>query len=157
MGAVRGELQRVLAERDNSPYPFAPGERVGISVTALFILMALASLCWLIGANPLWALLYHGTLVMVMTPIVVVRQWVEHYNSDDESVDPKYFYVRSNPLELFLLAPMNFNYHGVHHYYPWIPYYRLPSLQAYLRERGIIITERPSYLGLIAGLPWKQS
>jgi fatty acid desaturase len=151
------ELQRVLSERDNTPYPFAPNEPVGIVAEALLIMACLGALCWMIGANPLWALLYHITLVLVMAPVAVLRQWVEHNVGDDESVDPKYLYVRSNRLERFLFSPMNFNYHGVHHYYPWIPHYKLPALQTYLLQRGVAINERSSYLQLLAGLPWKKN
>jgi fatty acid desaturase len=151
------ELQRVLSERDNTPYPFAPREPVGIVAEALLIMAGLGALCWVIGANPLWALLYHTTLVLVMAPVAVLRQWAEHYIGDEKSVDPKYLYVRSNRLERFLFSPMNFNYHGAHHYYPWIPHFKLPALQAYLLERGVAINERSSYLQLLAGLPWKKN
>jgi fatty acid desaturase len=151
------ELQRVLAERNNTPYPFAPGEPVGIVAEALLIMACLGALCWMLGASPFWALLYHGTIVLVMGPLVVLRQWVEHYIDDDEGIDPKYLYVRSNRLERFLFAPMNFNFHGVHHYYPWIPHYKLPAVQAFLLERGVTINERSSYLQLIAGLPWRKN
>ena len=151
------ELQRVLSERNNTPYPFGPGEPVLIVAEALFIMACLGALCWMIGASPLWALLYHFTLVLLMGPLVVLRQWVEHYVEEDAGIDPKYLYVRSNCVERFLFSPMNFNYHGVHHYYPWIPHYKLPALQAYLLERGVTVSERSSYLQLLAGLPWKKN
>jgi fatty acid desaturase len=150
------ELQHVLSGRNNAPYPYASGEPARILAEAFVILVCLGALCWLIGANPLWALLYHATLLLIMSPVAVLRQWVEHYIDDHEDIDPKYLYVRSNHLERFLFAPMNFNFHGVHHYYPWIPHYKLPALQIYLLERGVTVNERSSYLQLIAGLPWKK-
>ena len=148
------EFRTVISGRDNKPYPFAARERLQITSIAVVILVGLAALCWSIGANPLWALLYHITLVFVMMPLVIIRQWVEHYNGDDHEIDARYFYVRSTPVEQFLLSPMNFNFHGVHHHYPWIPYYNLPALQSYLAVRGVVIAERSSYFQLIARLPW---
>ncbi|HEX2843375.1 fatty acid desaturase family protein [Hyphomicrobium sp.] len=146
------EFQRVLADRDNSPYPFAPGERVAITTTMLAIIVGLAGLCWAVGGSPLWALLYPVTLILFTNPIMVLRQWVEHYNEDDHSVDPRYFYVRSNVVERFFFSPMNFNFHGAHHHYPWIPYYNLPTLHAELVERGAGINERSSYLSMLTQL-----
>ena len=52
----------------------------------------------------------------------------------------------------FFFSPMNFNFHGAHHFYPWIPHHNLPALQAYLAARGVGIVERPSYVGLIGRL-----
>src|SRR5437879_5476110 len=143
------EFQRMMAERDNGPYPFAPGERTMISLTMVALVVILALLCWAVGGNPLAALLYPATLVVLTNPAMVLRQWVEHNNSDDEDADPRYFYVRSNPIERFFFSPMNFNFHGAHHFYPWIPHHNLPALQAYLAARGVGIVERPSYVSLI--------
>ncbi len=131
------EFRTVISGRDNKPYPFAARERLQITSIAVVILVGLAALCWSIGANPLWALLYHITLVFVMMPLVIIRQWVEHYNGDDHGIDARYFYVRSTPVERFLLSPMNFNFHGVHHHYPSIPYYNLPALQSYLAGEAL--------------------
>ena len=146
------EFQRMMAERDNTPYPFAPGERTMISATMAGITAVLALLCWIIGGDPLAALLYPATLILLTNPVMVLRQWVEHHNLDRHDADPRYFYVRSNPIERFFFAPMHFNFHGAHHFYPWIPQYNLPALHAYLRDRGVEIHERSSYTAVIGQL-----
>ena len=151
------EFQRMMAERDNSPYPFAPGERTMISATMAGLTAVLALLCWIVGGNPVAALLYPATLILMTNPIMVLRQWVEHYNVDHHDADPRYFYVRSNVIERFFFSPMNFNFHGAHHFYPWIPQYNLPALHAYLAARGVQIHERSSYTGVIGQLLFKPA
>jgi len=161
LGAVSGwtpfqqDINRVNEGRHNGPYPFTSGERNAIVGVALFIIAALSFLCWLAGGSPFWALLYHGTLIFCTMPLMVIRQWVEHFNADDEGRDPRYFHIRSNRFERFLLSPMNFCYHGAHHHYPWIAFYNLPDLQAYIAERGIKVSVRPSYLHAVRTLRWK--
>jgi len=150
------EFREVLAERDNTPYPLAPGERTMISATMIGITAALALLCWVTGGNPVAALLYPATLILVTSPVMVLRQWVEHYNFDQHDADPRYFYVRSNAIERFFFSPMNFNYHGAHHFYPWIPQYNLPALHAYLVDHGVEIHERSSYARVINRQLWKR-
>jgi fatty acid desaturase len=146
------EFREMMAERDNAPYPFAPGERSMICATMVAVTALLAVVCWLVGGNPAAALLYPATLILLTNPIMILRQWVEHYNFDHDEVDPRFFYVRSNAIERFFFSPMNFNFHGAHHFYPWIPQYNLPALHAYLTARGVAIEERPSYAGVIRQL-----
>jgi fatty acid desaturase len=134
------------------PYPFAPGERTMISSTIVGVTLLLAVLCWTIGGNPFAALLYPATLTLLTTPVMVLRQWVEHYNFDRSDTDPRYFYVRSNPIERFFFSPMNFNFHGAHHFYPWIPQYNLPALHSHLADCGVEIHERSSYARVISQL-----
>ena len=146
------EVRQMMADRDNSPYPFAPAERILISTTFAGVTLALAALCWIIGGNPIAALLYPATLILLTNPVMVLRQWVEHYNFDRSDADPRYFYVRSNPIERFFFSPMNFNFHGAHHFYPWIPQYNLPALHTYLADCGVEIHERSSYARVISQL-----
>ncbi len=146
------EFRAMMAERDNTPYPFAPAERTMITATMAGVTVVLAVACWLIGGNPVAALLYPATLILLTNPVMILRQWVEHYTSDHDDIDPRFFYVRSNVVERFFFSPMNFNFHGAHHFYPWIPQYNLPALHAYLTERGVTIQERPSYIGVISQL-----
>jgi fatty acid desaturase len=146
------QFQQMMAQRDNTPYPFGRGERTMISATMAAITTILALMCWIIGGDPLAALLYPATLILITNPVMVLRQWVEHYNHDHDDTDPRYFYVRSNPVERFFFAPMHFNFHGAHHFYPWVPQYNLPALHAHLRDRGVQIHERSSYAGVIGQL-----
>jgi fatty acid desaturase len=146
------EFRLMMAERDNTPYPYSPGERTMISATMAGLVVVLALLCWAIGGNPAAALLYPAALILMTNPAMVLRQWVEHNNEDHRAADPRYFYVRSNAVERFFFSPMNFNFHGAHHYYPWIPHYNLPALHAYLAARDVQIHERPSYTGAIGRL-----
>jgi hypothetical protein len=77
-----------MAERDNTPYPLAPGERTMISATMIGITVVLALLCWGTGGNPVAALLYPATLILVTSPIMVLRQWVDNFDQHD--ADPRY-------------------------------------------------------------------
>ncbi len=42
---------------------------------------------------------------------------------------------KSSLIERFFLAPLNFNYHAEHHWYPMIPYYNLPEAREILQKQ----------------------
>jgi len=151
------EFNKVLAQRTEVPFALSVREGLSIVVVMIVVIAILGLLCWSIGRSFLWALIYPLGLVLIAMPIMVLRQWTEHYNQDDKTVDEKYTYVRSNLLERFWFSPMNFNYHGAHHFYPWISHHNLPYLHAHLMELGVSIKERPSYMGIVMTLPWRAA
>ena len=57
--------------------------------------------------------------------------------------------TRSNLVERFFFAPFSMNFHAEHHFFPFVPYYRLAELSTSLRTtaKGSEIQWRPSYLG----------
>ena len=61
---------------------------------------------------------------------------------------------RSNLIERFFLAPLNFHYHAEHHWYTVIPYYRLPEARRMLQDRPGYSTYAEmssSYLSVLRG------
>ena len=57
-----------------------------------------------------------------------------------------------SPLERLFIAPKNVNYHIEHHFYPSVPFYRLPALhRALLAKPGFADSAHlsPSYLGVL--------
>jgi fatty acid desaturase len=45
--------------------------------------------------------------------------------------------VKASPLERFCIAPLNINYHIVHHLFPGTPFYRLPQVHRRLMQNSI--------------------
>jgi fatty acid desaturase len=65
-----------------------------------------------------------------------IRLVCEH--SAVRSEDPRYAQTRSTvpgPLARFFILPRNIGYHIEHHWYPSVPFYRLPALHARLTDR----------------------
>jgi fatty acid desaturase len=118
-----------------------------------------------------WAIGWWGWPVLWLLPVYAftflgdnLRSFAEHsHPQPDRDADAHRLvsYV-SNPLERLLLAPMNMNYHAVHHLWPSIPYYHLPLADAAIRSQpGAAGLEwRRSYLGYLfcycAALPLRQ-
>jgi len=76
-----------------------------------------------------WVIPLFTWLVMIMR----VRSIAEH--SAIESADAVYAQTRTTRaawLERIFLAPKNVNYHLEHHFFPSVPFYRLPKLHALL-------------------------
>lgn len=76
------------------------------------------------------------------------RAFVEHSHpqADGDADRHRLITFASNPLERLLVAPMNMNFHTVHHLWPSIPYYNLPAADAEVRA-----------LAGCAGLVWRDS
>ena len=93
--------------------------------------------------------------VLWMLPVYVftycgdqIRFFLEHAHPEpDETADQKRLITyTSNPLERALFAPMNMNYHAVHHLWTSIPYYNL-------RIADEMVRQRPEAAGMI----WRKS
>ena len=59
----------------------------------------------------------------------LVRSVLEHAQpeSDAKADQHRLTTFLSNPIEKIFFAPMNMNYHAVHHLWTSIPYYNLPD------------------------------
>jgi fatty acid desaturase len=79
-----------------------------------------------------WLIPLFTWLVMIMR----VRSIAEHHAI--EGKDPAYPQTRTTHpalLERIFLAPKNVNYHIEHHFFPSVPFYRLPKLHAVLLSK----------------------
>lgn len=104
------------------------------AVRALLAILGIAALSVL----SLWAEFFVFWVVPYCTWHVgaqYVRLVCEH--SAVRSGDPRYGDTRSTlpgPLGRLLVLPRNIGYHLAHHWYPSVPFYRLPELQAALEQ-----------------------
>lgn len=75
-------------------------------------------------------------LVTVAKGLAQMRNLAEHLVREGrESSGPgRLRTFKSNPIERFFIAPLNFNYHAEHHWFPQVPYYNLPKLRAFLMK-----------------------
>ena len=94
-------------------------------------------------------------LLWLLPAILRLRNMAEHYglswkNDLEGSRD-----VLCGPLEAWLLAPHAVNFHLAHHFYPSVPFYRLPELRKYLDQLRAFHTQahtNSTYL-----LPWRKA
>jgi fatty acid desaturase len=77
-----------------------------------------------------------------------LRSFAEHSHPerDDRADRHRLITYLSNPLERWFVAPLNMNYHAVHHLWPSIPYYNLPIADDDIRRRAEAV-----------GLEWRRS
>jgi fatty acid desaturase len=82
-----------------------------------------------------------------------LRSFAEHSQPERDAAADEHRLISfaSNPLERLLLAPMNMNYHAVHHLWASIPYYNLPQADAEIRTKSAAadLEWRRSYLGYL--------
>jgi fatty acid desaturase len=76
------------------------------------------------------------------------RSFAEHSHPESDRAADKHRLITytSNPIERMFVAPMNMNFHTVHHLWPSIPYYNLPIADTEVRRRPEA-----------AGLTWRNS
>lgn len=107
-----------------------------------------------------WAIGWWAFPVMWLLPVYVhaylgdlVRSFLEHSHpeSDDKADEHRLITYASNPIERAFFAPMNMNYHTVHHLWTSIPYYNLPRADREVRQspgaEGLVW--RRSYVGYL--------
>ena len=98
--------------------------------------------------------------VLWMVPVYVfaycgdqIRFFLEHAHPehDDTADEKRLITYTGNWLERTLFAPMNMNFHAVHHLWPSIPYYNLKKVDLLIRDRdgtdGMLW--RKSYFGML--------
>jgi len=82
-----------------------------------------------------------------------LRSFIEHSHpeADDKADRHRLITHISNPIERAFLAPMNMNFHTVHHLWPSIPYYNLPIADAEIRNNSYAagLEWRKTYLGYL--------
>jgi fatty acid desaturase len=76
------------------------------------------------------------------------RSFAEHSHPEADLKADRHRLITytSNPLERMFVAPMNMNFHTVHHLWPSIPYYNLPAADREVRQNPAA-----------AGLEWRNS
>ncbi len=117
-----------------------------------FYAVVAATFIWF-GAFQLLLAYWFVPLFTWLIVIFRIRSIAEH--SAIESNDRAYSQTRSTQaslLEHVFIAPKNVNYHIEHHFYPSVPFYRLPALHRMLMSkpefnRGVHVTN--SYFGVL--------
>ncbi len=119
-----------------------------------------------------WAIGWWAYPILWILPVYVfqycadlVRSFLEHAHPEDDGVADEHRLItfESSPLERWFVAPMNMNYHTVHHLWTSIPYYNLPEADRRVRHRpgAETLIWRGSYLGYLlaycAALPISTS
>ncbi len=103
------------------------------------------SLLWLCILNERWYLYFLLWLIPLFTItkcLVIVRATAEHqphdYSKNNPDDTPHTGVVRTtlpNWLNKWIFYQVNFNYHVEHHLFPNVPFYSLPKLHKYLKEK----------------------
>jgi fatty acid desaturase len=107
----------------------------------LWVLVAQACIFCAFAATGRWFdyfLVWILPLVTVAKTLAQFRNIAEHtLVTDKGEVDlSRYRTIRCGWLEQFFFAPMFFNYHAEHHFFPGIPYFNLPMAHRILREKA---------------------
>jgi fatty acid desaturase len=119
--------------------PFSSKSRrdvVGLAAAQLGVLAAF----WAVGHPTLYFTLWLLPLVTLTKTLTHLRNIARHAQVRDVG-DPelsRYRTTRVGPIERFFFAPMNFNYHAEHHFYPMIPWHNLP-------EAYRLLSSHPAY------------
>ena len=117
-----------------------------------WLVVSVGALTWFIGW---WAypVLWLGPVYCFTYLADNFRSFAEHSHPESDSVADHHRLITylANPLERALFAPMNMNYHTVHHLWPSIPYYNLPAADEEIREKSTDgqLEWRKSYLGYL--------
>ena len=113
----------------------------------------------LLGVLTFW-IGWWGYPVLWLLPVLLftvlgdnLRSFLEHSHPERDDLADQHRLVTflSHPLERMLLAPMNMNYHTVHHLWTSIPYYNLAEADREIRLRatGSRLHWRVSYLAYL--------
>jgi fatty acid desaturase len=98
--------------------------------------------------------------VLWLLPVYIFTFLADNFRSFAEHSQPRgdvtadqhrLITYRSNVVERLFLAPMNMNYHTVHHLWPSIPYFNLPEADHAIRQHPAArdLEWRGSYLGYL--------
>ena len=103
---------------------------LGLAAAQLGVL----ALFWAIGHPTLYVALWLLPLVTLTKTLTHLRNIARHAQVRDVG-DPELSRYRTTlvgPIERFFFAPMNFNYHAEHHFYPMIPWHNLSEVHRLL-------------------------
>jgi fatty acid desaturase len=107
------------------------GQMLGIVVTQVLFLALFSAA----GHPLLYFVLWLGPLLVVAKTLAHFRGVVEHtVTSRPDGAPTRFRTILCGPIEGFFFAPMNFNYHAEHHFYPAIPYHRLADAHRLLSQ-----------------------
>jgi fatty acid desaturase len=140
-----------------SPQPDTKGDKPAYTAGDLALL-----LCWqivLLGGLT-WFIGWWAYPVLWLFPVYAfaflgdnVRSFAEHSHPEaDEKADHhRLITYTSNPIERMFFAPMNMNFHTVHHLWVSIPYYNLPKADQEIRQspEARSLEWRGGYLGYL--------
>ena len=122
------KLAASVASADSVPTGFLVA-RYGFYLAALSIIAYAGALA---GFALYWVVPMFTWLVMIMR----IRSIAEHHAIDEPgSAYPSTRTTHPTWLERIFLAPKNVNYHIEHHFFPSVPFYRLPELHAILMSK----------------------
>ena len=110
----------------------------------IFIVFASTGFWWA------YLLLWVLPLFTLVSFFDAFRQFAEHACPVPDSTGKILLIsTRSNLLERFFFAPFSMNFHAEHHFFPFVPYYRLAELSRRIRThpKSSEIQWRTSYLG----------
>ena len=116
------------ARKETSTYPEALRRTIAWERRAamLFHLAAIAVLWWALGASA--ALRAHVIPVFFVFPVAfTLNRLGQHYDIDPN--DPAKWGTLMRGSVFWNVAFLNSNFHLEHHYFPGVPFYRLPALQ----------------------------
>ena len=139
------------ARRETVTYPEDVQRTIGIErrVSILFHLSAIGLLWWFFG--PAAALRAHVIPVFFVFPIAfTLNRLGQHYDIDPS--DPAKWGTLMRGHWFWNFVYLNSNFHLEHHYFPGVPFYRLPALQRELlpfyQQKGM---RWQNYGGLVYG------
>lgn len=104
---------------------------LGIVVAQALIFAAFALTVGWLDYFLLWAL----PLATAAKTLAHFRNVVEHAHTRSTHSPLRYRTLESPAIENFFFAPLHFNYHAEHHFYPQIPYYNLPRAHEILKKQ----------------------
>jgi fatty acid desaturase len=125
--------------RRGGPKRASRGEKVSYQLRDLAILIGWQALLWTVGCVFIgwWAVLLLWYLPFFVFALLGdnFRTFAEHTVplADDHADEHRLITYISNPIERMFFAPMNMNFHTVHHLWTSIPYYNLPTADAEIR------------------------
>ena len=123
-------LAGVLAQPD-SDAAVSPSEK------QRFLVFAIAAVGF-ISLFHLWfevLIFWLVPLLTVLNAAFRIRNIAEHFGCPNQTKLNASRTVLANPIERFLIAPCNINYHLEHHLYPQVPLYNLQRLHGLLYQR----------------------
>ncbi len=124
------KLQASVASADSLPTGFQ-AMRYGFYAVSLGVI-------FYAGALETIALYWLVPMFTWLVLIMRIRSIAEHHAIDKHGQDNAYPLTRTTRatwLERIFLAPKNVNYHIEHHFFPSVPFYRLPELHAILMSK----------------------
>lgn len=75
------------------------------------------------------------TALQVLLRIRGIAEHAGYQQNSDQRVNAR---TVLNPIQTFIFAPHNVNYHIEHHLYPAVPYFRLPELHRLLKSKNVL-------------------